>query len=155
MSAGYLFLMYKLLFTFSFPTKIKAYVSHMKLMSKIAVGLPTGLNLHLLNFPMMSYFWRILRMCASKPEVVVCSAILIALVFYLQALDLWSRTLLGKIQFTLGRTTSKVPLTANITVTLSSWVRKTCCHPLFSHLVLSAWQSIVICLVHKIFADLS
>lgn len=78
----------------------------MKLVSKFAVGIPTGLNAGI-NIP-LSYFWRILRAYALKPEVLICGAILAIILFYIQAVDVWSRTLLGKIQYTLGRTTSKV-----------------------------------------------
>ncbi|CAD1469352.1 unnamed protein product, partial [Heterotrigona itama] len=82
------------------------YVSYMKLVSKFAVGIPTGLNAGI-NTP-LGYFWRIMRVYALKPEVLVCGAILAVILFYMQAVDVWSRSLLGKIQYTLGRTTSKV-----------------------------------------------
>ena len=49
-----------------------------------------------------------MRVYALKPEVLVCGAILAVILFYMQAVDVWSRSLLGKIQYTLGRTTSKV-----------------------------------------------
>lgn len=84
----------------------QTYVSHMKLVSKFAVGIPTGLNAGI-NTP-LGYFWRIIRAYALKPEVLICSIVLAVILFYIQAVDVWSRSLLGKIQYTLGRTTSKV-----------------------------------------------
>ncbi|XP_024946644.1 probable protein phosphatase CG10417 isoform X2 [Cephus cinctus] len=83
----------------------QTYVSHMKLMSKFAVGIPTGLNAGV-NTP-LGYFWRLMRAYALKPEVLVCGAVLVVMLVYLQAVDVWSRTLLGRIQYTLGRSTSK------------------------------------------------
>ncbi|XP_012526700.1 protein phosphatase 1L isoform X3 [Monomorium pharaonis] len=83
----------------------QTYVSHMKLMSKFAVNIPTGLNTGI-NSP-LSYFCRIMRIYALKPEVLICGMILAIILFYIQAVDIWSRALLGKIQYTLGRTTSK------------------------------------------------
>ncbi|XP_012147081.1 protein phosphatase 1L isoform X2 [Megachile rotundata] len=82
------------------------YVSHMKLVSKFAVGIPTGLNAGI-STP-LGYFWRIIRAYALKPEVLICGIVLAVVLFYIQAVDVWSRSLLGKIQYTLGRTTSKV-----------------------------------------------
>ncbi|OAD52854.1 Protein phosphatase 1L [Eufriesea mexicana] len=84
----------------------QTYVSYMKLMSKFAVGIPTGLNAGI-NTP-LGYFWRIMRVYALKPEVLICGAVLAIILFYIQAVDIWSRSLLGRIQYTLGRTTSKV-----------------------------------------------
>ncbi|XP_011706625.1 PREDICTED: protein phosphatase 1L [Wasmannia auropunctata] len=77
----------------------------MKLISKFAVSIPAGLNG--IHTPFV-YLWRIMRIYALKPEVLVCSMILAIILFYIQAVDIWSRALLGKIQHTLGRTTSKV-----------------------------------------------
>ncbi|XP_039314946.1 protein phosphatase ppm-1.G isoform X7 [Solenopsis invicta] len=83
----------------------QTYVSHMKLMSKFAVNIPTGLNVGI-NTP-LSYLCRIIRIYALKPEVLVCGMILAIILFYIQAVDIWNRTLLAKFQYTLGRTTSK------------------------------------------------
>ncbi|XP_015430218.1 PREDICTED: protein phosphatase 1L isoform X2 [Dufourea novaeangliae] len=83
----------------------QTYLSHMKLVSKFAVGIPTGLHAGI-NNP-LGYFWRIMRVYALKPEVLICGAILAIILFYIQAVDVWSRSLLGRIQYTLGRTTSK------------------------------------------------
>ena len=78
----------------------------MKLVSKFAVGIPTGLTAGV-NTP-MGYFWRMIRVYALRPEVLVCGAVMVVMFFYLQAVDVWSRTLLTRIQFTFGRTSSKV-----------------------------------------------
>ncbi|XP_076279857.1 protein phosphatase 1L-like isoform X2 [Lasioglossum baleicum] len=83
----------------------QTYVSHMKLVSKFAVGIPTGLNAGI-NTP-LGYFWRIMRAYALKPEVLICGAVLAIIIFYIQAVDVWSRSVLGRIQYTLGHTTSK------------------------------------------------
>jgi len=80
-------------------------MSHMKLVSKFAVSIPTGLNG---IYTPLSYLCRIMRIYALKPEVLVCGIILAIILFYIQAVDVWSRALLEKIQYTLGRTTSKV-----------------------------------------------
>ncbi|XP_076635042.1 protein phosphatase 1L isoform X1 [Colletes latitarsis] len=84
----------------------QTYVSHMKLVSKFAVGIPTGLNAGI-NTP-LGYFWRIMRAYALKPEVLICGVVLAIILFYIQAVDVWSRSLLGRIQYTLGRTTSRI-----------------------------------------------
>uniref|UniRef100_A0A1B6CPH1 PPM-type phosphatase domain-containing protein n=1 Tax=Clastoptera arizonana TaxID=38151 RepID=A0A1B6CPH1_9HEMI len=79
----------------------QTYSSHMKLFSKFIVGLP-------LNSTYFGYVWRMLRLYILKPEVIFCSLFLIIILFYLQTLDLWSRSLLGKLHFSLGRSASKV-----------------------------------------------
>lgn len=77
----------------------QTYLSHMKLVSKFAVGLPLNSN----NF---GYAWRILRVYVLKPEVLIISVFLLALLLYLQAVDIWSRSLLGRLHFSLGRSAS-------------------------------------------------
>uniref|UniRef100_A0A0C9R2K5 PPM1L protein n=1 Tax=Fopius arisanus TaxID=64838 RepID=A0A0C9R2K5_9HYME len=84
----------------------QTYVSYMKLLSKFAVGLPTSLTAGS-NTP-IGYFWRMMRLYALKPEVLFCGTVMFVILFYLQAVDVWSRTLLGKIQYTLRKTSSKV-----------------------------------------------
>ncbi|XP_063975599.1 protein phosphatase 1L isoform X1 [Diachasmimorpha longicaudata] len=84
----------------------QTYVSYMKLLSKFAVGLPTSLTAGS-NTP-IGYFWKMMRLYALKPEVLFCGTVMFVILFYLQAVDVWSRTLLGKIQYTLGKTSSKV-----------------------------------------------
>ncbi|XP_043275635.1 protein phosphatase 1L isoform X2 [Venturia canescens] len=77
----------------------------MKLVSKFAVGIPTGLTAGV-NTP-LGYFWRAMRSYALKPEILVCGALVVVMLFYLQAVDVWSRTLLTRIQYTFRRTSSK------------------------------------------------
>ncbi|XP_046676999.1 protein phosphatase 1L-like [Homalodisca vitripennis] len=77
----------------------QTYLSHMKLVSKFAVGLP-------LNSNQFVYIWRILRVYVLKPEVIIFSAFLLAILVYLQAVDVWSRSLLGRLHFSLGRSAS-------------------------------------------------
>jgi hypothetical protein len=72
-------------------------------MSKFAVGIPTA-NI---NMP-LSYFWRFARTYFLKPEMLLLSIILFIMFIYLHTVDTWRATLLGKIQYTLGRTKSKV-----------------------------------------------
>lgn len=84
----------------------QTYLSYMKLMSKIAVGLPTGFPTGI-HTP-FGYFWRMMRTYILKPEFIVCGAVVIIVIFYLQAVDIWSRSLFEKIHYTLGKTSSKV-----------------------------------------------
>lgn len=85
----------------------QTYVSHMKLMSRFAWGVPLNLNISPTAYLM--YIWRILKMYVFKPEILIVSTILVILVMYLQAVDVWSHALLGRIQHTLSRTSrSKV-----------------------------------------------
>jgi len=85
---------------------MQAYTSHMKLVSRFTVGIPTGLNIGI-NTP-LGYLFKIMRIYALKPEVLICGIILAIILFFIQAFDVWSRGLLERIQYTLGRTTSKV-----------------------------------------------
>ncbi|KAK0088749.1 hypothetical protein PV325_010856 [Microctonus aethiopoides] len=84
----------------------QTYLSYMKLMSKIAVGLPTGFPTGI-HTP-FGYFWRMMRTYILKPEFIVCGAVVIIIIIYLQAVDVWSRSLFEKIHYTLGKTSSKV-----------------------------------------------
>nr|CAD7603787.1 unnamed protein product [Timema genevievae] len=79
----------------------QTYISHMKLLSKFAVGVP-------LNYAPISYLWRLLRVYVLKPEIIIFSAVLFIIILYLQVVDVWSRNLLGRLQVTIGRSTSKV-----------------------------------------------
>lgn len=78
----------------------------MKLVSKFTVGVPSGSNIWF-NTP-LSYFCKIMRVYAMKPEVIICGMILLIVLFYVQVMDVWSRPLLDRIHYTLGRTSSKV-----------------------------------------------
>lgn len=74
----------------------QTYVSHMKILSKFAVGFSS------INSP-LAYLWKLCRIYVLRPEVLCCGIILFVLLIYLQAVDVWSRTILGRIQATLGR----------------------------------------------------
>lgn len=79
----------------------QTYLSHMKLVSKFAVALP-------LNIAPLNYAWRIFRVYMFKPEVLVFSFVLFLLFIYLQAVDVWSRSLLTRLQCSIGFSSSKV-----------------------------------------------
>lgn len=74
----------------------QTYVSHMKILSKFAVGLSS------INSP-LAYVWKLCRLYVLRPEVIFCGIILFIFLFYLQAVDIWGRGLLGRLQATLGR----------------------------------------------------
>ncbi|KAH8376585.1 hypothetical protein KR093_000136 [Drosophila rubida] len=74
----------------------QTYVSHMKILSKFAVGFSS------INSP-LAYLWKLCRIYVLRPEVIFCGIILFVLLIYLQAVDVWSRSILGRIQATLGR----------------------------------------------------
>lgn len=73
----------------------QTFVSHMKVLSKFAVGIPS------LNSS-MSYVWKMFRIYLLKPEILLCGLFLLIIVAYLHAAESWSRGLFGKIQMTLG-----------------------------------------------------
>lgn len=73
----------------------QTYVSHMKILSKFAVGFSS------INSP-LAYVWKLCRLYVLRPEVIFCGVILFILLLYLQAVDTWSRGLLGRIQATLS-----------------------------------------------------
>ncbi|XP_022226748.2 protein phosphatase 1L [Drosophila obscura] len=74
----------------------QTYVSHMKILSKFAVGFSS------INSP-LAYIWKLCRLYVLRPEVVFCGLILFVLLIYLQAVDVWGRSILGRIQASFGR----------------------------------------------------
>ncbi|EDW63809.1 protein phosphatase 1L isoform X1 [Drosophila virilis] len=84
----------------------QTYVSHMKILSKFAVGFSS------INSP-LAYLWKLCRLYVLRPEVIFCGIILFVLLIYLQAVDVWSRSILGRIQATLGR--QKAPRAIDMT----------------------------------------
>lgn len=70
----------------------QTFVSQMKLLSKLAV----------VNSPPLTYCWKIIRL-SLRPEVIFCTVILVILLLYLRAVDLWSRGVREWLQTTLGR----------------------------------------------------
>lgn len=87
----------------------QTYVSHVKFMSRIAWSVPLKLS-HITqtHTSYISYMWRMLKTYLLKPEFIICGAMLFLFFFYLQALDLWSRNLLGKLQYTINKPRTKV-----------------------------------------------
>ncbi|XP_044268067.1 protein phosphatase 1L [Tribolium madens] len=77
----------------------QTYVSHMKLMSRIAWGVP--LNISPLAYT--SHVWRLLKVYMLKPEILIFGTIVLFMLMYMQALDVWSRNLLGRLQYTINR----------------------------------------------------
>lgn len=73
----------------------QTYISHMKLLSKFAVGIPS-LNTSL------SYMWRLCRLYLIRPEVMLFALIVFIFLLYLQAVELWSRGLIGRLGNTFG-----------------------------------------------------
>uniref|UniRef100_A0A182MMC8 PPM-type phosphatase domain-containing protein n=1 Tax=Anopheles culicifacies TaxID=139723 RepID=A0A182MMC8_9DIPT len=69
--------------------------SHMKLLSKFAVGV-TPLNSSL------SYVWKVMRVYLLKPEVLIAGLLICLFVLYLQAAEVWSRGFIGRISNSLG-----------------------------------------------------
>lgn len=77
----------------------QTYVSHMKIMSKIIWGFP-------LNYSPITYsnnLWRMLRMYMLKPEIIICGTVMLLIFLYMQAVDIWSRNLLGRLQYTINK----------------------------------------------------
>uniref|UniRef100_A0A6B2EEQ8 Protein phosphatase type 2c n=1 Tax=Phlebotomus kandelakii TaxID=1109342 RepID=A0A6B2EEQ8_9DIPT len=97
----------------------QTYASYMKFLSKFALGIPT------LNSS-ASYTWKVLRLYLTKPEVIICGLLLVLLIVYLQAVDVWSRDVVGRIQKTLGYSTraSKLQLLTTYSEKLSWEVKK-------------------------------
>lgn len=81
----------------------QTYVSHVKIMSRIIWG--TSLNISPLAF--IAYLWRLLKMYVLKPEILLFGFILFVMYMYLQTVDVWSRNLLGRLQYTLNRSSAK------------------------------------------------
>lgn len=73
----------------------QTYVSHMKLLSKVAWGL------HFNASP--AHLWRLLRFYMLKPEIIIIGTIVFVIFLYMQAVDVWSRNLLGRLQYTINK----------------------------------------------------
>lgn len=74
----------------------QSYLTHMKLMSKFLVGLP-------LNSSYLGHVWKMLRLYVLKPEVLFIGGLFIVVFIYIQALEVWSKSLLTKLRISLGR----------------------------------------------------
>ncbi|XP_018332781.1 protein phosphatase 1L [Agrilus planipennis] len=82
----------------------QTYVTHLKMMSRFAWGAPLNINFHS-PLTYLAYLWRLLKVYVFKPEVFIFGTIIVLIFMYLQALDVWSRALLGRLQFTISRGT--------------------------------------------------
>lgn len=69
--------------------------SHMKLLSKFAVGV-SPLN------SSVGYVWKVMRVYLLKPEVLIAGLLIFVFVLYLQASEVWSRGFIGKISSSFG-----------------------------------------------------
>ncbi|KAF5297751.1 hypothetical protein FQR65_LT09925 [Abscondita terminalis] len=102
----------------------QTYVSHMKLMSRFAWSVPLNIS----PLPSLVYLWRILKMYVLKPEILIAGTILVVLLMYLQAVDVWSHALLARVQHTIYRTArSNVPRLgtfSNMELKKPSWQSK-------------------------------
>lgn len=78
----------------------QTYVSHMKIMSRIAWGVPMNLS----PLAIGTYLWRLIRIYVLKPEIFVFGLIVFVVLLYIQTVHLWSNNLLGRLQYTLGKT---------------------------------------------------
>lgn len=77
----------------------QAYISHMKIMSRIAWGVPFKVS----HLTYTTHIWRLLRMYVLKPEFVIFGVLIVLVLMYMQAVDVWSRNLLGRLQYTINR----------------------------------------------------
>lgn len=76
----------------------QTYLSHMKLLSRFSFGIS-------MNHP-MSYLWKIMRVYLLRSEVIIFSLALFIFLMYIQAVDVWSRTLLSRLGYAAGRSTT-------------------------------------------------
>lgn len=94
------------------------FVTHMKILSKFAFGVP-------FNTGQINYLWRIIRYYILKPEFILLSLVSVFLFIYLEAVDIWSRSLLSKIQLSIFRQSSSAQKWQQIIpledVTRQSW----------------------------------
>lgn len=103
----------------------QTYVSHMKIMSRIAWSVPLKLS----HITFTSHIWRLMKMYVLKPEFIIFGTLVVLILVYIQAVDVWSRNLLGRLQFTINRPGSKtkaerLSLFSNSDVEKSSWQMK-------------------------------
>lgn len=95
----------------------QTYISHMKLLSKFAVGVPP-LNTSL------AYIWRLCRLYLIRPEVILFAIFISIFLLYLQAVELWSRGILGRISSSFGYSSGRINRMQLMTTTLAekqSW----------------------------------
>ncbi|KAJ8964784.1 hypothetical protein NQ317_010020 [Molorchus minor] len=102
----------------------QTYVSHMKIMSRIAWGVPLKLS----HITFTSHIWRLLKLYILKPEFVIFGALILLILVYLEAVDVWSRNLIGRLQYTINRPgakkADKLSFFNNMDVEKSCWQMK-------------------------------
>lgn len=96
----------------------QTFVSHMKILSKFAVGVPS------LNST-CGYLWKLFRIYLLRPEILICGIFVLIVLVYLQAADVWRNGLFSHIQNTLGSLKStkatKLILTSTSAAEKESW----------------------------------
>ncbi|KAF7281353.1 protein phosphatase 1L isoform X1 [Rhynchophorus ferrugineus] len=85
----------------------QTYISHVKIMSRIAWSVPLKIS-HITHTTYVSQVIRMFKIYLFKPEFIICGTLLFLLLFYIQALDIWSRNLLGRLQYTINKPRTKV-----------------------------------------------
>uniref|UniRef100_U5EEM8 Putative cell adhesion n=1 Tax=Corethrella appendiculata TaxID=1370023 RepID=U5EEM8_9DIPT len=78
----------------------ETFKSHMKVLSKFVVGI-TPLNSSL------SYTWKLFRLYILKPEVLICGLLIFIFLLYIQAADVWTRGIIGRISASFGLSKSR------------------------------------------------
>ncbi|XP_030749592.1 protein phosphatase 1L [Sitophilus oryzae] len=85
----------------------QTYISHVKIMSRIAWSVPLKIS-HITHTSYVSHVLKMLKTYLLKPEFIICGTVVFLLFFYIQALDIWSRNLLGRLQYTINKPRTKV-----------------------------------------------
>ncbi|XP_057665309.1 protein phosphatase 1L [Diorhabda carinulata] len=103
----------------------QTYVSHMKIMSRIAWSIPLKLS----HITFTSHIWKLLKIYVMKPEFIIFGALVLFVLIYIQAVDEWSRNLLGRFQSNIGRSATRSKIErlnffSNTDVEKSSWQMK-------------------------------
>lgn len=103
----------------------QTYMSHMKIMSRVAWGVPFKLS----HITFTSNIWRFLKFYILKPEFLIFGTLILLIVIYMQIVDVWSRNLLGRLQYTINKATSrskvdKLSLFGGEDVEKASWTAK-------------------------------
>lgn len=112
----------------------QTYISHMKILSKFILGggggaSGTGASLFtsLGSSTAMAYLWRVCRVYLVRPEVLVGACIIFLLMLYMQAVEVWTRDVVGRVWSTTlrpgGAAARKLDLTMSSPAEKHSWER--------------------------------
>lgn len=97
----------------------QTYVSHVTLLSRLAVGLPAA------SHAAMASVARLCRVYLLRPEAFFASILLIVVLYYLQAVELWSRGMLDRLTSSFGtaaaRRLTRAQLLAQMALERQSW----------------------------------